>query len=155
MSIDNKAAATRYIYLIICAVLVTLYGLLTCILFRITHLALYISILLLLALLTYKLVTIKYFKLELSEDLISIKYNHPLIKRYRSANLELPWYKISFCQLEKHSVFNYIRIGVYGRYKNKVFIYNLGILASESIDLINEGILKAKENQNNHKQILR
>lgn len=156
MSIDNKTAATRMIWIIISAIIISMLCLLICILFRIDALPVYIVIVPFLTVLIFRLVTLKYFKLDISDELISIKYHHPLIKHYKSANLELPWDKVYFCQLNKSIVSHYICIGVTGKKRDKMFYYDLGILSKSSIRIIqnhiNNGILNLNKNSINEQK---
>lgn len=79
----------------------------------------------------------KYFKLEISEEVISIKYNHPLFTCYKVPSLELPLNKLGYLKLEE-GIFSYnICISILGKRKNKILYYNLGNLSKENLHIIN------------------
>ena len=140
MSIDNKVAAIRMTWIIIFASIIGASFLLICMLCKIDNLSVYTGMISFLLVMIFRLATLKYFKLEISEELISIKYNHPLLKGYTSAKLELPWYKIRMCKLEKGILFHYICICVSGKKKDKIFHYNLGFLSKVSICKIEDNL---------------
>ena len=144
MSINNKKAAMRTIWLIMAAIIICLFCLLLCLLFRIHDIEVYAILSLLISALTFRLITLKYFRLEISEELISFKYSHPLLENYKPADLELPWYKINVCQIEKHMLFHYICIGVSGKKRNKMFHYSLGFLSKVSIHKISDSLNSAR-----------
>ena len=101
MSIDNKTAVIRMIWIIVSIITVCLSFLFLYIICKIGNILLYVVLTLFLILLIFRFLTLKYFKLEMTEDLISKKHDHPLFKNYKLPNLELPWYKINVCQLGK------------------------------------------------------
>jgi len=144
MSINNKKAAIRTIWIIVSALMICLSSLLLCLLLRIHDIKIYAVLIILISALVFRLITMKYFRLEISEELISIKYNHPLLENYKSANLELPWYKINACQIEKNMLFHYICIGVSGKKRNKMFHYSLGFLSKVSIHKISDSLNSAR-----------
>lgn len=147
MCIDNQTAATRMLWIIILAINIDMCCFLMCILFKIDSLPVYIIIISFFVLLIFRLKNLKYFKLEIAEELISIKYYHPLNKRYSSPKLELPWYKVRFFLLRKGVVSHYICIGVISKRKDKVFYFNLGVLSKSSISIIETSLKNSITNK--------
>jgi hypothetical protein len=140
MVIDNKIATTRMAWLIIFAIIMSAFSLVMCMLFRIDKIVVYVIISSSLIIQAFILFTMKYFKLEISEEHISIKYSDPLLNRYNSACMELPWYKVSSCQLKKSMFSHYIRIGIFGKRGDKILHYNLGILSKSNIHYIENNL---------------
>ena len=138
MHIDNKTSAVMILWLIIVASMIASLLILSCLLFRLYYLITLAFVGAILFVLIIRLFTIKYFHLEISEQLITITYAHPLLKGYKSATLELPLQKINFCYIDKGYFFNYLCIGVLRRKGEKVFHYNLGFLSKSRINYIEE-----------------
>lgn len=140
MLITNRSFSTRMVWILISSIIITSSILWLCLLLRIQTYFLYLIIVFLLILLIIRAITIRYFKLEISEDMISIKFDHPLLKRYKHTDLELPLYKIGFCKLETNMFSHRLCIGVTGKKKEKIFYFNLGILSESNINTIKAAI---------------
>jgi hypothetical protein len=104
----------------------------------------YIVLIIVFVILVLRFGTQRYFKLEFTEDLVSITYDHLIIKRNKASGLKLPWSKIQFCKLERGIFSHYICIGVLGKRRNKVFYYNLGVLSISSLRSIEVCLINVK-----------
>lgn len=140
ISFDNKRAVNRMVWIISSVLLLDLFSLSICILFKIETKTIYIILITLFAILILRLARLRNFKLEITDEQISIKYNHFIIKCYKPAGLELPWNKILFCKLQRGILSHYLCIGVSGKRRNQVFYYNLGTLSRANIHKIEDGV---------------
>lgn len=142
MVITNKKSTVNMFWILISLIILSIFCLLYFLLWKIDDSKYYLILSIFLVLFFKRVVSIKYFILEMSDEIISIKYNHPLIKRFVPTSLELPWYKISFCKLRKRTFTNKIYIGVLSNQKIKIFTYDLGLLPLSTVTEIQKSAEK-------------
>jgi len=82
----------------------------------------------------WHLFIVKYFQLEISEHVISIKYGHPFSKTFNFPVLEIPVEKVSSCKIEKGLINSFLVINIHSKRGIKSFYYRLGILSEKQTD---------------------
>jgi hypothetical protein len=79
---------------------------------------------------------LKYFRIDVSDSLISIKYRHPTILSIRDPVLELPVQMVSYCKIEKGILSSFLVLKIDTKRGFKKFYYKLGFLDEAQLDRI-------------------
>lgn len=137
MCFDNKIATLTSIWIIVIIVVNILSISIICILSN-TNITLYIGLVFLMAILAFKFLTLRYFKMEITGGNFCTTYYTPFKNRGDMIVMEQPLDKINFCKLEKSIISHYICIVISRKEKNEMFCYEVGILSKKSIRQINE-----------------
>lgn len=81
----------------------------------------------------WKIATLKSFSVDVSEQIISIKYGHPL-SRIRRPALEVPLNKVVSLKTEKAILQNIMVIGISTKKGIRNFYYKIGNLSSNEVE---------------------
>ncbi|WP_379970041.1 hypothetical protein [Epilithonimonas sp. UC225_85] len=101
--------------------------------FAINNMILYSSFLLVFIFSFWKIISLKSFSMEVSDHIISIKYNHPMVK-LRHPVLEVPLHKVISVETKKGIVDCILVIGINTRRGIKNFYYKLGKLSEKQTE---------------------
>ena len=145
MSFDNQKGTLRMMWMIIVMTFIILAFSFICIFLRYSNISVYVTLMFLLALLAFKFLKLKYFKMEISDELIYISSYTPLKNLSDLTILEQPLDKIYFCKLEKSILSHYICVVVSCKNRNEMFYYEVGTLSKRRITEINNSFNKINE----------
>ncbi|MPS72691.1 MAG: hypothetical protein E2590_05995 [Chryseobacterium sp.] len=81
----------------------------------------------------WRIATLKSFSLDVSEQIISVKYSHPL-SRVRRPVLEVPLYKVVSMNTEKAILHHIMVIGILTKKGIRNFYYRIGNLPSNEAE---------------------
>lgn len=98
---------------------------------NVNHTVLYGCLLIIFVLTVWKIIMVKKISIEISEHILSIKYNHPLSRKLNFPVLEVPLHKVTSCKIEKGTINYFLLININTKRGTKRFCYNLGILSQE------------------------
>lgn len=97
-------------------------------------------------LLIYRLSLLRYFKMDVSETILSVKYNYPVGLYHRGPVLEIPIEKLSSFIIEKGIFSNFLILSIKTKRGIRNYYYRLGVLKKQKIDkttvILNNILLK-------------
>jgi hypothetical protein len=96
--------------------------------------AVFFSCIVVLVFTVWRLFKLRYFQLEISEHIISIKYKHPFSKLFNVPVLEVPIQKVQSWKIEKGLGCCFLIIKINTRRGTKGFYYRLGSLSRKQIN---------------------
>src|SRR6218665_1981360 len=103
--------------------------------FKIDDMVIYCSCAIIFVLVLWRLITIKFISVEVSEHIISVKYGHPF-SQIRKPVLEVPLHKVISLKTKKGIMDHMLLIGINSRRGIRNFHYKIGNLSKSEAEKI-------------------